>query len=187
VRRLGLVAAFAAALLFPASALAHFGPRDWVLGYGEIATADTTQPANKFLIAAVSGPNGEQPKGVAGYWVTLVDDGLTFFAGPPECINVVGNSASLVIDLTHTRNNPPRFEDGGAVIQVVDKGLTKWGKPPVDLQHNNRLTPDELNSMRNADGKIVCPAPDAPVGGIIKGPLKLIAKGDIFVHDAVVL
>jgi hypothetical protein len=170
------------AALLPVSALAHFSPRDKVHGSGEIATTGGGDN-NKFVLAINAGPNGEQPQGNAAYHIEFVSEGVTRFAGPPECVNVVGNKASVVVDLAHGRNQPAQFEDGGAVIQVEDNGKARGNQAPVDRQHNNRLTPAELDSLRDVNGNVQCPAPDAPVGGVIKGPMKPIAKGEITVRD----
>jgi hypothetical protein len=159
------IACTAVLAMFAFPAVSH---ADFVGGSGAIA-APAGQPNNDLLIAALSGPNGENPAGFGVYAVPLTAQA---FGGEVQCLRVVGNRAAMVVTVDAGITVPPRFVGGGAVIYVEDNGPTPPAGLPFDRQQNQRLTAPQL-AARLAAG---CPAP-------IVAPRSPLLTGDLFVMD----
>jgi hypothetical protein len=166
MRKLSLLALMGAVLAgLTASAAAVPDHKDSVHGAAQILTApgDGSVPNNRLNVTAQSGPSGENPKGKVSF-KALADKPA--FRGDVVCLRVVGNRATVLFSLDKTKEGPPRFENGGGLMFVEDKG-NPVGGVPVDEQRNMRLTEEEFEEQRNEG----CPPPEDPTRPIVRGNL----------------
>jgi hypothetical protein len=146
------------------------GNKDSVHGAGQILTApgDGSVPNNRINVTAKSGPSGEDPDGKVSF-KALADKPA--FSGDVVCLRVEGNRATILFSLDKTKQGPPRFEDGGAIVFIEDNGNPSGGESP-DRQRNFRLTEEQFAIQRAAG----CPEPITP--------MRELESGNLIVRDA---
>ncbi len=119
---------------------------------------------NGFKLEVKSGPNGEDVKGKVTF--TSKATGRKF-TGEATCLRVTGSQATIVADITKTKNEPDGFGTNGVIIWVEDNGKKVKGQSPDEIR-NSIVPVDDIPAS--------CPAPMDPD----RMPL---TKGDIKVED----
>lgn len=162
----------AAAAFTPALASAGTGGspnQDYVVGGGQ--NNPPSGLINHFAISAHSNPDGSSPFGEGHFVGTSNGPPVDFFEGPVVCLNVVGNSASIVFAATNQHNEPPFL--AGDLMFAQDNGNPQGGQSP-DLVINTELNATQLQAFQTFG----CPPPRAIP------PDRTLTAGNIVVNDA---
>lgn len=167
------LAALAASAAVPAAATAGgTAPRhDFVAGAGQNNPANGK--INHFAINAISDPSGQNPRGDGLFADTLNAPPLRLFAGPVVCLRVDGSKASVVFRITHALNQSPRWDGGGDVMFIQDRGDPHGDWSP-DRMINHRLTASGVEAYETSG----CPEPMSLPRD------RHLLSGNIVVHDA---
>lgn len=148
------------AMAVPAFSTAD-APHDQVIGTWEQLTAGGG-PNNQFHVNARSDADGSDAEGQ----VTLKVKGAnpTAFKAAVTCVNVDGNTATVVARYTKATNQGNRE---GVILKVVDNGKLP-GPPSPDMASNVRAIDSQLDAA-----EANCEAPPLNVATPVKGDIKV--------------
>jgi hypothetical protein len=160
------IASLALAASASAGATNSNSPNDFVVGGGQNNPPEPS-PINHFAVNGKSDSDGSNPFGEAHFTATVVDPNKKF-QGDVVCLNVVGNRAIVVFTFTHTKNQPPAFQDGWDIMYVEDNGEPNGGQSPDFVANDLHPSTDPVADCHTA---------------IFRRALNPLSSGNIQVHD----
>ena len=162
-RIITMLALAATALAVPALSIADPADpqHDQVIGSWEQTTTGGG-PNNQFHVNARSNPDGSDAEGHV--MIEVKGQNPTGFKADVTCMNVVGNTATIVARFTRATNQGNRE---GVILKVTDNGKTP-GPPSPDMASNVRAADGQLDAA-----EVACEAPPLNVGTPVQGDIKV--------------